>query len=129
MKKRAGMLALIVLVIGGLMLTPSVAQAKAGDVIKTGSCSAGSTWKLKLSPENGQIEVDFEVDSNVVGQTWRVRLRHNGEVFFRGTRTTQPPSGSFEVHRVAPNAAGTDTFAARAVNPDTGETCVAHASF
>jgi len=93
------------------------------DVIRRGSCSGRSTWKLKLSPENGRIEVEYEVDQNRNGQRWRVRLFHNGERFFAGVRTTQAPSGSFEVHRVVNDAAGTDTIRARAKNPATDELC------
>jgi hypothetical protein len=105
------------------------ALAGSRDVIRQGSCSGRSDWKLKLSPENGRIEVQFEVDSNRVGQTWRVRLRHDGVLFFNALRTTQGPSGSFEVRRVVANHAGTDAFRARAVNVNSGETCVGTASF
>ena len=115
------------LVVGLLSATPG-AFANDADVIRTGSCSGASDWKLKLSPENGRIEVEFEVDQNVVGDTWRVVMRHNGVRFFRGRRTTQAPSGSFEVRRVADNLAGTDSFRARAVNLSTEETCVGTAS-
>ena len=105
------------------------AVAKDGDVIREGRCSGGSDWKLKLSPENGRIEVEFEVDQNRVGDTWRVRMRHNGAQFFSGRRTTRPPSGSFEVRRVEPNRAGTDRFRASGTNLRTGETCVGTARF
>ena len=110
-------------------LTPAIAaSAKAGDVIRRGSCSGPSDWKLKLSPENGRIEVQFEVDSNVVGQTWRVRLFHNGTQFFSGLRTTAAPSGSFEVRRVVNNLAGDDHLKGRARNLKTDELCVGRAT-
>src|SRR3954447_23354416 len=99
------------------------AQAKDGDVIKTGTCSQGSTWKLKASPQNGAIQVEAEVDSNVNGQAWRWRIRHNGNLAARGNATTVAPSGSFEVRRVVDNAAGTDRIVFRATNPTTGEIC------
>ncbi len=95
---------------------------------RRGSCSGRSDWKLKLSPEDGRIEVEFEVDSNVNGQTWHVRIRQNGERIFSGNRVTQAPSGSFEVRKLANNTAGTDRFRARAVNATTGETCGGAAS-
>jgi hypothetical protein len=115
------------LVIGGLAMAPG-AGAKAGDVIRTGACSGVSDWRLKLSPDNGQIEVEYQVDSNKAGQTWRVRIRQNGVLIFAGTRVTQPPSGSFTVRRLAKGHAGTDAFRARAVNLASGETCVGRAS-
>ena len=102
---------------------PASVFANEADVIREGNCSGASDWKLKLSPENGRIEVEFEVDQNVNGVTWNVRLKRNGNTFFEGQRTTQPPSGSFEVRRVTNNGAGDDFFVARAVNPATGEVC------
>ena len=113
----------------GLVAPGAVAAAKDGDVIRRGSCSGASTWKLKASPENGRIEVDFEVDSNVVGQTWDVRLLKNGVAFFNGQRTTIAPSGSFDLHRLTANPAGTDTIKGRAFNPSTGELCVGQLQF
>ena len=103
--------------------------AKDGDVIRTGSCTGNSDWKLKLSPENGRIEVEFEVDSNINGQTWNVKLKKDGNLFFSGQGTTQAPSGSFELRRVVNNGAGTETFVGRARNPATGEICRGTASF
>jgi hypothetical protein len=100
-----------------------LAMAKDGDVIRSGSCSAASDWKLKLSREDGRIEVEFEVDQNKVGDTWRVAMRRDGVVFFRGERVTKAPSGSFEVRRAISNSAGSDTVVARAVNLSTDEVC------
>lgn len=121
---RAALAGTIALTIAGA--APAVAGDR--DVIREGACSGGSDWKLKLSPEDGRLEVEFEVDSNVVGQTWRVRLFQNGSRFFAGTRQTTGPSGSFELRRVVNNTAGTDSFRARAVNAATGEVCVGTAS-
>jgi hypothetical protein len=104
------------------------ASAGGADVIRRGSCSAGSDWKLKLSPDDGRIEVEFEVDSNVNGQTWHVKILQNGNRIFAGNRVTQAPSGSFEVRKLANDTAGTDSFRARAANAATGETCVGRAS-
>ena len=99
------------------------ALAKDGDVIRTGACSGRSDWKLKLSEENGRVEVEYEVDQNVVGDVWRVRIRHDGDLVFSGRRTTRAPSGSFEVRILQGNRAGDDVFGGRAVNLRTGETC------
>ena len=113
----------IALIATAIIAFPATAAAKDGDVIREGNCSGSTDWKLKLSPENGRIEVEFEIDSNVNGQTWNVRLKRDGNRFFRGQRTTQAPSGSFEVRRVISNGPGSDTVIGRAVNPHTGETC------
>ncbi|MFP5252368.1 MAG: hypothetical protein ACLGH4_01050 [Actinomycetes bacterium] len=93
------------------------------DVIRRGSCTGTTDWKLKASPENGRIEVEGEIDSNRNGQTWRWRIRHNGSLSASGTATTQPPSGSFEVRRLLVDVAGTDSIVFRARNPRTDEVC------
>jgi hypothetical protein len=106
-----------------------VALAGDDDVIESGSCGGSSDWKLKLSPEDGGIEVEYEVDQNVSGDRWRVRIRHDGALVFTGTRTTHGASGSFEVRIVENDAAGSDGFKARANNLSTGEVCVGRATF
>lgn len=108
----------------GMLATAPAIMAKGGDaVIKTGNCSMSSDWKLKAKPDNGRLEVEFEVDQNRNGQAWNVTLKHNGSAFFSGQKTTHAPSGSFSVTKRTNNAAGTDTIAAKATNPKTGETC------
>ena len=92
-------------------------------ITRTGACSANSMWKLKASPDNGRIEVEFEVDSNVVGQTWNWKLKDNGVAFAKGSAVTQAPSGSFEVERFTANQTGSDRIVGSAANPQTGETC------
>jgi hypothetical protein len=86
-------------VLGTLLVGGSAmhALARDSDVIRRGACTGVSDWKLKLSEENGRIEVEYEVDQNRVGDAWRVRIRHDGDLVFRGTRTTRGASGSFEV--------------------------------
>ena len=111
----------------GLLLSRA-ALAKDGDVIKRVGCSGGSNAKLKLSHEDGGIEVEFEVDQNRSGVVWRVLIsRPGGGEIFAGRRTTRPPSGSFEVRRVTGNRAGADTIRARATSP-AGEICRVAAS-
>jgi hypothetical protein len=114
----------------GLLVPAGSAFAKGGgqEVIKRGSCSAASDWKLKAKPDDGMLEVEFEVDSNRVGQTWHVTLLKNGNAFFTGNKVTKAPSGSFEVNRRTPNPAGRDTIKGRAVNQASGETCVGQLS-
>jgi hypothetical protein len=124
MNKKMG-LGLVGLIAVMVLGTTSTAIANDADVIQRGSCSARSSWKLKNSPENNgkKIEISYEVDQNKVGQLWRVVLNYNGTEIFRDKRTTQAPSGSFEVRRVVINQPGPDTVVARAVNLATGETC------
>ncbi len=96
----------------------------------TGSCSMRSDWKLKAKTEDGgRLKVEFEVDSNRVGQAWNVTITDNGVRVFAGTRKTLAPSGSFTVERLVPNRTGTDRFRAVATQAATGERCVGTLSF
>jgi hypothetical protein len=103
----------------------SAALASDGDreVIKRGSCSGNATWKLKAKADDGRIETEFEVDQNRVGRKWRVVLKQNGVVRADVIKTTQAPSGSFELRRLLPNKAGGDFIVAKATALATGQTC------
>jgi hypothetical protein len=119
------------LLVATALLVIGAGAAHAGDdgeVLRRGSCSGSTDWKIKAKPDDGRLEVEAEIDSNRNGQKWRWTLRRNGKVVDRGTRTTQPPSGSFSVERKTGNAAGTDRFKFRAVNERSGEVCVARVS-
>jgi hypothetical protein len=121
--KRVIVLALTAsLTLGGFAVATS-AVAGGNEVRKSGACSGSSEWKLKLKPDNSRIEVEFEVDQNVVGDTWRVRMTDNGDLFFQGRRTTQGPSGSFEITQRVNDANGADKVVARARNLSTDEVC------
>jgi hypothetical protein len=110
--------------LAAVLAVPAVPAAAADDdVRREGNCSGRADWKLKASPENSRIEVEGEVDSNRVGQTWRWRLMHNGSLSARGTKVTRAPSGSFEVRVVVVNLRGTDKLVFRAINPTSRETC------
>jgi hypothetical protein len=112
----------------GLVLAAAPASAKDGDVLVAGKCSRATTSKLKLSEENGRIEVEFEVDQNRNGVRWTVSLTRNGIRFARLVRTTRPPSGSFEARALARNGAGAEVIRGRAVSPS-GEVCTARATW
>lgn len=121
-KSAIGSLAIGVMAVG-MLAFPATMAAKGASVIHTGNCSASSDWKLKAKPDNGKLEVEFEVDQNVNSQVWRVKLKDNGSTFWHGLRTTHSPSGSFSVTKRTANNAGTDTITGRAVNLRTGEVC------
>jgi hypothetical protein len=123
-------IAALALVAVGLMATATGASADDGGsgsggdddrVTRTGSCSGSADWKLKVKTDDGRLEVEGEVDSNVSGQQWRWTIRHNGSVSDRGTGTTTARSGSFEVERKVVDLAGTDALVFRAVRD--GQVC------
>ena len=103
-------------------------SAKDGDVLVRGTCTGATTSKLKLSEEDGRIEVEFEVDQNRNGVRWTVTLRRPTALLVRTTRVTRGPSGSFVLRRVVGNRAGSDRIIARATR-SSGEVCRAAATF
>jgi hypothetical protein len=118
------------LALAGMLAVAPAGVANAGDdgVSRQGSCSGSSDWKLELSPDDGGLEVEFEVDQNVVGDRWRVKVRHDGDLVFNGIRRTQGASGSFELRIVENDRGGADRFRARARNLSTNEVCVGAAT-
>ncbi len=114
--------AVLLLGVAFALLAPH-SPAIAGDdrVERTGSCSEGARWDLKVKTDNGRLEVEGEVDSNQNGQQWSWKFRHNGKVSAKGKKSTAGPSGSFSVERRMVNLQGTDkvVFVAR----HDGQTC------
>ncbi len=107
--------------VGSIVALSVPADAGDREVIRRGSCSGSTDWKLKAKEEDGRIEVEAEIDSNRTGQSWSWKLLHNGDVTARGTKTTRAPSGSFEVGRLMVDLAGDDHIKIRATHG--GETC------
>ena len=103
------------------------AQAKGGhdrEVRRAGHCTAATVWKVKAKHDDGRIELEWEVDSNHAGQTWRVRVRDNGDRVVAARATTGGASGSYSVERRIANKSGGDSLVARARNLRSGQTCV-----
>ena len=102
------------------------AAAKDGDGVRVaGTCSDGSSSKLKVKHDDGRIEAEFEVDQNRNGVAWNVELRRNGRLAFSGVRTTVAPSGSFSLERKIAGGASSAVIRARATR--NGEVCTATA--
>jgi hypothetical protein len=129
------------LAVATLALSPAAALAKHGaddragddrggqrddrdrdDVRVTRTCTDGSTVKLKAKPDDGRLEVEFEVDQNRNGVRWKVRARRDGKLVIRTSAVTKAPSGSFSVERKIADPAGSDRITARATSPS-GEVC------
>jgi hypothetical protein len=89
-----------------------------------GRCTGRSTAKLKVKPDDGRLETEFEVDQNRNGVRWTVRLRRDGRLVVSTRARTRPPSGSFSVERRIADPRGRDRITARATSPS-GEVCTA----
>ena len=129
-RKRFAALAALPLVAALAATGPSALASGGGPVNENnGSCSGSSDWKIKAKADDGRIEMEFEVDSNVSGQVWAVKVTDNGKKVYKGNQTTGGASGSFSVERKVTNLAGTDNFVGKATNAATGETCVGKVSW
>ena len=124
-KFRVTTLAVSLAVIAAALAVAPIASAKGPGVRVSGVCTKNSTAKLKLSQENGRIEVEFEVDQNRNGVPWKVTLRRNGSIVAATTATTRAPSGSFSIRRVISGPRGT---VAAVATRSSGERCTAVAS-
>jgi len=71
------------------------------------------------------MEIELQIDSNVIGQTWNVRVTDNEELVAEDTKVTLAPSGSFTVRALTADRVGVDHIAGLARNPGTDETCIA----
>jgi hypothetical protein len=119
-----------VLALGAPALSSSASASHGGNdgrVIKNGTCTDGSRWKLKVKNDDGRLEVEGEVDSNRSGQAWAWKIKDNGSVAAKGSATTGGRSGSFSVERKIANKAGTDTVVFRASHA--GEVCTGTIAF
>ena len=97
------------------------AQARSGgDAVRTsGACvNGGGVWNLKAKPDDGQIEIEFEVDTNRAGQVWHVRITDNRQLVLSRNVTTHAPSGSCTVRPRTGDRAGTDVIRAHAFRGD-----------
>jgi hypothetical protein len=112
--------------------TAFASSAVAGDddneIRQAGSCTDASSSKIKVKPDDGRIEVEFEVDQNRTGDVWKVKIKNNGSKVFKGSATTRGPSGSFEIERKIADQSGSDAIKASAKNKSTGERCSASAT-
>ena len=123
---------LVSTLVAASLLTAAPAFAGGHDddeVIREGSCSGSTDWKVKAKTDDGRLEFEGEIDSNRNGQTWSWKIKHNGTVSAKGTSTTRGPSGSFEVERRLTNLSGTDQLVFKAKNPATGEVCTGSLAF
>ena len=97
--------------------TPAFASG-GGGVRASGTCTSGGHFELKAKHDDGAIELEYQVDSNRVGQVWAVRITDNGAVVVSRHATTAGASGSFTVRKVIANRPGLDKIHARATFKD-----------
>ncbi len=122
-------LLLVAVAVCAALSLPAVAAADDDDrreVKKAGTCTGPSEASLRLRAEDGEIRVEFEIDSRRAG-TWNVILLHERRIAFRGPIRTRSTSESARLRRVLEDWFGRDTITVRASGPRS-ETCRASAS-
>lgn len=105
-----------------LAVSAPVAAGDAGQVQREGSCSGNADWRLEVEPEDGGLQVDLRIrQDDQPGRVWDIRIRQNGERFFRANRTTDE-DGEIRIRRQRPDTAGDDRFFFKAIGPG-GQVC------
>jgi flagellar hook assembly protein FlgD len=102
---------------------PAGSPASDNDKRRVGHCTGTSTSKIKVKPDDGRLEVEFEVDQNKNHRKWRVKIKDNSNVVVRDTVRTKAPSGSFSFERRIANRPGTHTIKGVARNKRSDERC------
>ncbi len=114
-------------VVVAVLVIPSPARAGDGRVVRRGSCSGLSEWKLDVRKEDGgRIRVQLEIEGGRSGQDWHIFMSDNGARIFSGTRTSGS-GGYVEVRVHTTDLAGSDAIKAAANNVVSGESCVGRA--
>ncbi len=95
---------------------------------RRGSCSGGpGHWELRVSRDDAQLRIRFEIDDVPSGQSWQIFISDNGRSVFSGTRTSN--DGHVRVRVRTRNRAGTDRIKASGVNTKAGTTCAGRVAF
>jgi hypothetical protein len=112
---RAGVILTLAAAIAVPALVAAPAEASGGGtaVRASGGCAGGGVWTLKAKHDNGRLEIEYEVDTNRVGQLWRVGISDNNLGVFSGYRRTLAPSGSFTIRLLTADRAGVDVIRTR----------------
>ncbi len=114
-KRAIGAAAGLAAVLCAAAVSAAPAQAQGGTGVQSsGACTSHGTWKLKAKHDNGRIEIEFQIDTNRVGQTWHVRVTDDTHLVLNRDATTVAPSGSFTVRPHTANRAGVDVIRAHA---------------
>lgn len=104
------------------LVLPGIVDAKDGDLIVRGNCAGGIKTKLKASPENGRIELEYELDNAAPNEAWRIIIRKNGRAILRTTKRTNGV-GDLEVRKLTSNGNGNERIEASAKRVSGGGVC------
>ena len=118
MKKTIAVTTLLATAAAGATLL--VAAPANADVERRGTC-AGATYELNVDRERGGYDVDADIEGAQAWSTWRVTIRHNGNVAVSRTLKADD-EGELDLDTFRKNTAGKDTFKV-IVTPAGGSAC------
>lgn len=114
------------LVLSALALLPAFAHdGHDHALVRQSACGGGVKSKISASPENGRIELEYEVDNAQPGDTWKIVIRKNGAVILR-TQKRVNAAGNAEVRVLTPNGNGNERIKATATRVGGGGSCAAN---
>lgn len=119
-------LIITLLVVSGPFLQPAFAHDNHDHgITRQSACGGGVKSKLSASPENGRIEVEYEVDNAQPGDDWRILIRRNGAIILR-TQKRINAAGDAKVRVLTRNGSGKERISATATRIGGGGSCRAN---
>lgn len=114
----------LLLALSMIVAGPSASAKKDSDFVKeVDSCRKTSDVKLKAEDAgSGVIQVSASVFSED-DDTWDWKLKHNGDVSYKGTVKAKDADRSFRIVKEMADFSGVDDIGFRAQNNATGEVC------
>ena len=112
-----------------LLALPAVAlSASPAAAAQNQKSCAGALVKLDVERDDGEHEVQADIDNGQRGERWRVKLFQNGNRFVNAVRTVRGDDNDIEIDRDRRNTNGRDTYKLRAKNLRTGGACTVRVS-
>jgi hypothetical protein len=99
-----------------LALSTVALSASPAAAVENQKRCAGALVKLEVERDDGEHEVQADIDNGQRGERWRVKLFQNGNRFVNVVRTVRGDDNDIEIDRDRRNTAGRDTYALRAKN-------------
>lgn len=99
----------------------TLVAAPAHAVERGGVCGDGR-FSLDVETDDGQYEIQGDLDNVKAGSRWKLVLKQDGKVIFKDTRRADN-EGDIDVERTRPNTAGKDTFRFIATRVGGSPTC------
>jgi hypothetical protein len=113
---------LLLVALFAVLAGPVAATANDRESRTDGTCGEGATSKLRLEPDDGEIELRFDVAHGRVSGVWRIVVVQEGRVAWRGRARAR--SGRLRVARRLTDLTGVDRITVRGRGPR-GIVCVA----